>query len=147
LRSVLEELGTTFIKLGQILSTRADLLPPDYLTELTKLQDSASPVPFAAIQETLVAELGQPIESVFADFDPEPLASASIGQAHAAKLPDGTEVVVKIRRPGVVEQVNEDLEILKELAVTALGIRRSIRPRWIGGRIFPNAAQRTRLHP
>lgn len=118
-RAALEELGTTFIKLGQILSTRADLLPPDYLTELARLQDSASPVPFAAIQETLVAELGQPIESVFADFDPEPLASASIGQAHAATLPDGTEVVVKIRRPGVVEQVNEDLDILKELAATA----------------------------
>jgi ubiquinone biosynthesis protein len=119
LRSALEELGTTFIKLGQILSTRADLLPPDYLVELAKLQDAASPVPFAEIQETLVAELGRPIENIFADFDPEPLASASIGQAHAAKLPDGTEVVVKIRRPGVVEQVNEDLEILKELAVTA----------------------------
>lgn len=119
LRSALEELGTTFIKLGQILSTRADLLPPDYLTELTKLQDSASPVPFSAIQEALVTELGQPIENLFADFDPEPLASASIGQAHAATLPDGTEVVVKIRRPGVVEQVNEDLEILKELAATA----------------------------
>lgn len=119
LRSALEELGTTFIKLGQMLSTRADLLPPDYLTELTKLQDSASPVPFATIHETLLAELGQPLENAFADFDPEPLASASIGQAHAARLPDGTEVVVKIRRPGVVEQVNEDLEILKELAATA----------------------------
>lgn len=119
LRSALEDLGTTFIKLGQILSTRADLLPHDYLTELTKLQDAAPPVPFAAIQETLLAELGQPIENAFADFDPEPLASASIGQAHAATLPDGTEVVVKIRRPGVVEQVNEDLEILKELAATA----------------------------
>lgn len=119
LRLALEELGTTFIKLGQILSTRADLLPPDYLAELTKLQDAAPPVPFEAIREALVAELGQPIESVFAEFDPEPLAAASIGQAHAATLPDGTEVVVKIRRPGVVEQVNEDLEILKELATTA----------------------------
>jgi ubiquinone biosynthesis protein len=115
----LEELGTTFIKLGQILSTRADLLPPEYLAELTKLQDSAPPVPFDAIRETLVFELGQPIENVFAEFDTQPLAAASIGQAHAATLPDGTEVVVKIRRPGVVESVNEDLEILKELAATA----------------------------
>lgn len=115
----LEELGTTFIKLGQILSTRADLLPPEYLAELTKLQDSAPPVPFEAIKETLVSELGQPIENVFAEFDTRPLAAASIGQAHAATLPDGTEVVVKIRRPGVVETVNEDLEILKELAATA----------------------------
>jgi ubiquinone biosynthesis protein len=119
LRLALEELGTTFIKLGQILSTRADLLPPEYLTELTKLQDSAPPVPFEAIRETLVAELGQPIENVFAEFDTQPLAAGSIGQAHAATLPDGTEVVVKIRRPGVVESVNEDLDILKELAATA----------------------------
>jgi ubiquinone biosynthesis protein len=119
LRLALEELGTTFIKLGQILSTRADLLPPDYLAELTKLQDAASPVSFEAIREALVAELGRPIETIFAEFNPEPLAAASIGQAHAARLPDGTDVVVKIRRPGVVEQVNEDLEILKELAATA----------------------------
>lgn len=119
LRLALEELGATFIKLGQILSTRADLLPPEYLAELTKLQDSTSPVPFEAIQQVLIAELGQPIEKVFAEFDPTPLAAASIGQAHAAVLWDGTEVVVKIRRPGVVEQVNEDLEILKELAATA----------------------------
>lgn len=119
LRSALEELGTTFIKLGQILSTRADLLPPDYLSELTKLQDSATPVPFEEIQNVLLTELGQPIENIFLHFEHEPLASASIGQAHAATLPDGAEVVVKIRRPGVVEQVNEDLEILKELAATA----------------------------
>jgi ubiquinone biosynthesis protein len=105
--------------LGQILSTRGDLLPPEYLAELTKLQDSAPPVPFEAIKETLVSELGQPIENVFAEFDAQPLAAASIGQAHAATLPDGTEVVVKIRRPGVVETVNEDLDILKELAATA----------------------------
>src|SRR5690348_12408765 len=119
LRLALEELGTTFIKLGQILSTRADLLPPEYLAELTKLQDSASPVAFAEIQEALVTELGQPIERIFAHFDPIPIAAASIGQAYAATLGDGTEVVVKVRRPGVVEQVNEDLEILKELAATA----------------------------
>lgn len=119
LRCALEELGTTFIKLGQILSTRADLLPPDYLTELTKLQDAAPSVPFDAVRDTLVAELGRPIENCFLHFDQEPLAAASIGQAHAATLPDGTEVVVKIRRPGVVEQVHEDLEILKELAAVA----------------------------
>ena len=119
LRLALEELGTTFIKLGQILSTRADLLPPEYLVELRKLQDSASPVAFEEIQPAIVSELGQPIEKLFAEFDPTPLAAASIGQAHAATLWDGTQVVVKVRRPGVVEQVNEDLEILRELAVTA----------------------------
>jgi ubiquinone biosynthesis protein len=119
LRMALEEMGTTFIKLGQILSTRADLLPPEYLAELTKLQDSASPVEAAVVQQVLVAELGQPIENVFASFDLEPLASASIGQAHAATLPDGTEVVVKIRRPGVLKQVEEDLAILQSLAAAA----------------------------
>ncbi len=119
LRLALEELGTTFIKLGQILSTRADLLPPEYLAELSKLQDSAAPVAFEEIQEVLVTELGQPIDQIFAQFDPVPLAAASIGQAHVASLADGTEVVVKVRRPGIVEQVNEDLEILKELAATA----------------------------
>ena len=119
LRSALEELGTTFIKLGQILSTRADLLPPEYLAELSKLQDAAPSVPFESVRNVLVAELGQPVEKAFLSFDPKPLAAASIGQAHAATLMDGTEVVVKIRRPGVVEQVHEDLEILKELATTA----------------------------
>ncbi len=121
LRSALEELGTTFIKLGQILSTRADLLPPDYLAELSKLQDSAPAVPFEAIKEAILKELGQPIEQVFRQFDPKPLAAASIGQAHAATLKDGTEVVVKVRRPGVVEQVEEDLKILKELANAVTG--------------------------
>src|ERR1051325_1204915 len=119
LRLALEELGTTFIKLGQILSTRADLLSPEYLAELTKLQDSAAPVRFEEIQAVLETELGHSIQHLFARFDREPLAAASIGQAHAAVLADGTEVVVKVRRPGVVEQVNEDLEILKELAATA----------------------------
>src|SRR5918995_524451 len=97
LRLALEELGTTFIKLGQILSTRADLLPPEYLVELTKLQDSAPPVAFEEIQQAFVTELGRSLESIFSDFDPVPLAAASIGQAHAATLWDGTEVVVKVR--------------------------------------------------
>ena len=119
LRSALEELGTTFVKLGQILSTRADLLAPEYLNELAKLQDSATPIPCEAIREVLITELGCPIEEAFLDFNPEPVAAASIGQAHAAIRFDGTEVIVKIRRPGVVEQVNEDLEILGELAATA----------------------------
>ena len=119
LRRALEEMGTTFIKLGQILSTRADLLPPEYLIELTKLQDSAPPVAFELVQETLGKELGQPLETAFAFFEPEPLAAASIGQAHAARLHDGTDVVVKVRRPGVLEQVEEDLEILKLLAASA----------------------------
>ncbi len=119
LRLALEELGPMFIKLGQILSTRADLLPPDYQAELAKLQDNVPPVPPERILATLADEFGQPVAAHFAAFDPMPLAAASIGQAHAATLHDGTEVVVKVRRPGVVEQVEEDLVILQNLATAA----------------------------
>lgn len=118
-RLALEELGTTFVKLGQILSTRGDLLPPEYQTELAKLQDAAPPVPAAAILETVATELGCDAGSVFATFELPPLAAASIGQAHAATLLDGSEVVVKVRRPGVVAQVEEDLAILARLAARA----------------------------
>ena len=118
-RLALEDLGATFIKLGQILSTRADLVHESYQHELAKLQDGAPPVPTEIIEAMIVAELGHPIEELFATFDTTPLAAASIGQAHAARLKDGTEVVVKVRRPGVVEQVNEDLEILMNLAQRA----------------------------
>jgi len=117
-RLAIEELGATFIKLGQFLSTRADLLPPEYQTELAKLQDAAPPFDSEIAKERIEAELGQSINSLFARFDSEPLAAASIGQAHAAILPNGAEVVVKVRRPGVVEQVEEDLEILQNLAAT-----------------------------
>ena len=118
-RMALEELGAAFVKLGQILSTRADLVPPDYQAELARLQDAAPPVPGAEVEAAVVAELGRPVGELFASFHETPLAAASIGQAHAATLADGTEVVVKVRRPGVVEQVEEDLEILRELAAAA----------------------------
>ncbi|WP_374008437.1 ABC1 kinase family protein [Leifsonia sp. LS-T14] len=115
-RLALEDLGPTFIKLGQLLSTRSDLLPPPYLTELAKLQDAAPAVPPEEILTAIRAELGADVEELFADFDVHPLASASIGQAHAAHLDDGTPVVVKVRRPGVVAQVEEDLAIVQILA-------------------------------
>jgi ubiquinone biosynthesis protein len=118
-RLALEDLGATFIKFGQVLSTRPDLVPPAYLDELARLQDAAPPVPAAAVEEAIRSALGRPAGELFAHFDPEPLAAASIGQAHAATLRDGTDIVVKIRRPGVVEQVNEDVEILKNLAQSA----------------------------
>lgn len=112
----LEELGPAFIKLGQVLSTRPDLLPHDYLAALSRLQDGTPPVPSDIIRSLITQELGAPPEVVFADFSDAPLASASIGQAHAATLHNGTAVVVKVRRPGVVSQVQEDLEILQNLA-------------------------------
>jgi ubiquinone biosynthesis protein len=118
-RKTIEELGPTFIKLGQIISTRGDLLPQPYLEELAKLQDSAPPIPSEQVGGLLREELGRPVEDVFASFDMTPLASASIGQAHAATLFDGTDVVVKLRRPCVVEQVEEDLRILLDLALRA----------------------------
>ncbi len=119
LRLALEELGPTFVKVGQLLSTRADLLPPDYRVELAKLQDSAPRLAPDAVDQVLAVELGERVQSAFADFDIEPLAAASIGQVHPATLQDGTEVVVKVQRPGAVEEINEDLEILMNFATRA----------------------------
>lgn len=119
LRLALEELGPTFIKLGQMLSTRPDLLPPEYLAELAKLQDDAPPVAADTILRLVTEELGSPPGEVFAEFDLVPLASASIGQAHEAVLKDGTRVVVKVRRPDIVPVIQDDLEILTNLAAQA----------------------------
>ncbi len=118
-RRALEELGPTFIKLGQILSTRADLLPLNYQVELAKLQDAAPPLPIAVVKQVVEAELGEPIDVAFRAFDQVPLAAASIGQVHGATLPDGTPVVVKVQRPEVPQQIEQDLQILETLAATA----------------------------
>src|SRR3954453_16928851 len=109
-RKGLEELGTTYVKLGQLLSSRPDLLPDVYIEELATLVDDAPPVPFAEIRRTIDEELGA---DAFANVESEPLASASIAQVHAALLKDGREVVVKVRRPGVLEQVDVDLDVLR----------------------------------
>jgi ubiquinone biosynthesis protein len=116
LRQALNELGATFIKLGQALSTRPDLLPPEYIAELGKLQDDVPPMPFDKMEQVLVQELGSPVDEFFDDFDPHPLASASIGQVYTAKLKNGLKVVVKIRRPGVSRIIEQDLEILTAMA-------------------------------
>jgi ubiquinone biosynthesis protein len=116
LRLMIEELGTTFIKLGQVLSTRPDLLPPDYVTQLSRLQDDVPPVSSEAIAEMITSELGAPSEELFREFDPVPMATASIGQVHRAGLPGGEDVVVKVQRPGVEAVVERDLEILLHLA-------------------------------
>lgn len=119
IRRALEELGPAFIKLGQILSTRADLLPPSYQVELAKLQDAAPPLGIEVVREIIASELGEPVEAAFASFDDVPLAAASIGQVHGATLLDGTPVVVKVQRPGVADQIEQDLQILDALAATA----------------------------
>ena len=116
LRRALEELGTTFIKLGQVLSTRPDIVPPDYEVELARLQDGAPTIATAEVVAAVERSLGRPVAALFASFDPEPIAAASIGQVHAATLPDGSEVVVKVRRPGVVERVRVDLDLLERVA-------------------------------
>lgn len=119
LRLVIEDLGPTFIKLGQILSTRGDLLPASYRAELAKLQDSAPPVASEQIRATIEEEFGRSVDEVFTAFDMQPIAAASIGQAHAATLPDGSEVIVKLRRPHIIEDVEEDLRVLVDLSYLA----------------------------
>lgn len=115
-RMALTELGTTFIKLGQMLSTRADLLGPELTEELSQLQANVPPDPSAVARATIEAELGQPIEQLFASFEDTPLAAASVAQVHAARLHTGHSVVVKVRRSGVAEQAATDVEIVQALA-------------------------------
>jgi len=111
-RHTLEELGATFIKVGQFLSGRADLLPPEYIAEFTKLLDSAPEVPAKQIREVIEEELGAPVETLFATLDDAPIAAASIGQVHRATLPDGRAVVVKVQRPRIEREVEADLDLL-----------------------------------
>src|SRR5215471_17084292 len=106
LRLAFEELGTTFIKLGQILSTRSDLLPPEYVAELRKLQSAVPPVDTALIVETIEEQFQLPLSEIFESFDPVPLAAASIGQVHAVTLPGGIDAVVKVQRPACVLRCN-----------------------------------------
>src|ERR671932_2015425 len=113
LRLPLERLGTTYIKLGQLLSSRPDLLPDVYIEELGRLVDDVPPVPFADIQRVIEAELPP---DLFARIDPEPIATASIAQIHGALLTTGREVVVKVRRPGIEEQIELDLDVLRSTA-------------------------------
>ncbi len=112
----LVELGPTFIKLGQALSSRPDILPPEYIEQLSRLVDEIPPMPFERLEEVFRAELGGEIDEFFAEFDRQPIASASIGQVYSARLKNGLPVVVKIQRPGVVQTIEQDLEILADMA-------------------------------
>src|SRR6266850_6685176 len=115
-RERLVELGPAYIKLGQVLSTRPDLLPKPYIEELEHLQDDVSPMAFEQVERTIEEELHARISKLFASFDPEPLGSASLGQVHAAELRDGRNVVVKVQRPNLREQLAEDIEFFRDLA-------------------------------
>ncbi|MGB9860622.1 MAG: ABC1 kinase family protein, partial [Moorellaceae bacterium] len=119
LRQALEELGPTFVKLGQFLSTRTDLLPRDVIAELAKLQDEVAPFSTQEACEILKTELGEGWEEIFASFETEPLAAASIGQVHRATLSGGSKVIVKIQRPGIARIIHTDLEILHYIARVA----------------------------
>jgi len=112
----LEQLGPTFVKLGQVLSTRADLLPPAYLEALSRLQDDVEPVPLGEVEKTIEEDLKVRLSKAFLTFESEPLASASLGQVHRATLRDGQPVAVKVQRPGIVDQVRADLTVLDEIA-------------------------------
>jgi len=116
LRLVLEELGTTFIKLGQVLSTRPDLVGKDFADELTKLQDEVPPFPFEDVKKLIEKELEAPLEDLFSDFQQDPIASASIAQVHYAVLKDGKKVAVKVQRLNLEEQVRKDIIIMRYLA-------------------------------
>ena len=116
LREMLDELGPTFVKFGQLLSMRPDVLPPDIIVELRGLQDDVRPFPFEQVQEVVREELGLTIEQLYLEFDPVPVASASIGQVHRAVLPNGKPVAVKVQRPGAPRQIDADLALMMQAA-------------------------------
>jgi ubiquinone biosynthesis protein len=119
LREMLDELGPTFVKFGQLLSTRPDIVPPDIVAELRSLQDDVRPFPYEDVERTIQEEFGHPIERLFTQFDREPLAAASIGQVHRATLPNGREVVVKVQRPNAPRQIEADLALMYQAAKLA----------------------------
>jgi ubiquinone biosynthesis protein len=116
LRMILEELGPSFIKLGQLMSTRADIFPPEYIDELIKLQDSVTPVPVADIRAVVERELRHKVAKIFAAFDEAPLAAASVAQVHVAKLFTGEKVAVKVIRPGIAKKIREDISLMYYMA-------------------------------
>lgn len=125
---ILQRLGTAFIKFGQGLSLRRDLLPDDFVSALQELQDRVTPFPAALAEREIETALGKPLDHLFSEFEREPMAAASIAQVHRARLPDGTAVIVKVRRPGIKAQVSRDMRLLRHVLrvvqVLAPGLRR-----------------------
>lgn len=119
-RRALEEMGPTFVKLGQILATRVDLLPQEFIAEFEKLQDNVPPVPFAALKPQIETALGKPLNQVFAHIDEQPLGSASMAQVHRARTHRGEEVILKIQRPGITAKIESDLRLVEHVARLAV---------------------------
>ena len=141
LTAALDEGGVTFVKLGQVLSTRRDLLPAEFVAELGRLQDRAAPAPWAEVEATLVAKLGRPVDEVFATVSPEPLAAASVAQVHAATLASGEQVVLKVQRAGIGPVVERDLDIVDRWPArwprARPGVARSACASWPTGSRWP----------
>ena len=116
LREMLDELGPTFVKFGQLLSTRPDVVPPDIVAELRGLQDDVRPFPFEQVRAVIEEELGLTLEQAFVEFEETPLAAASIGQVHRALLPNGREVAVKVQRPNAPSKIESDLALMYQAA-------------------------------
>ena len=116
LKEILEDLGPTYVKLGQIMSMRSDMLPEAYCTELKKLRTEVKPLDFSLVKQVVEQELCRPLESVFSEIQPDPLGSASIAQVHLAVLADGGRVVIKVQRPHIRETMENDIHLLKKAA-------------------------------
>jgi len=127
LRLLLEELGPTYVKIGQIVSSQASVLPIDWATELTRLQDDVPPFPSDQVRERIIEELGAPPEELYAAFDPRPFAAASTAQVHRATLHDGTKVAVKVQRPNITKTIRADLGIMQNAARVVSGRSESVR--------------------
>jgi ubiquinone biosynthesis protein len=112
IRRALEDLGPSFIKLGQLMSTRGDIFPPEYIEEFSKLQDQVPPVSFESIRQLVESELRQPLDDLFGSFDTEPMAAASVAQVHTALLKDGRKVAVKVIRPGIEKRIRKDIQLM-----------------------------------
>ncbi|MDP3939629.1 MAG: AarF/UbiB family protein, partial [Deltaproteobacteria bacterium] len=117
-RKALEALGPTYIKFGQLAASSSGFLPDRYSLELSKLLDEVPPVPLTEVRRVIEEDLGGPLETFYAEFDPTPLAAASIAQVHCARLPDGAEVVVKVQRPGISETIERDMHHMRMLTRT-----------------------------
>ena len=142
IRLCMEQLGPSFIKLGQLMSTRADLFPTEYIDEFTKLQDQVPPVPFDGIRRLIETELGQPLDQLFESIDEEAMAAASVAQVHTARLKTGEKVAVKVIRPGIEKRIRKDIQVMYYFAAR---FERSFSPAAVTSRLASALSSRLGL--